>query len=68
MKPEVFRKTYFDESAQPDLRTIRSWVRSGELPGEIINGNAFIDADEWERQCQARRTLLSDFRDSDSNG
>ena len=67
MRPEQFRKTYFDESAAPDLRTIRSWIRNGELPGEIINGNAFVDADAWERRCRVTRVGLSDLRHGRSN-
>lgn len=62
MRPEAFRETYFDKTTQPDLRTIRNWVRIGELPGEVINGYAYVDADAWERRCGDRNISLADFR------
>ena len=50
--PPEFARRYFAEGCAPDLRTIRSWVEKGIVPGRILDTGArkqvFIDAEAWE--------------------
>jgi hypothetical protein len=50
IKAKTFADRYFDREDRPDERTVREWVRRGELPGKLINDRlVYVDADEWER-------------------
>lgn len=50
--PPEFARRYFDPACAPDLRTIRSWVKKGVVPGRVINTGqreqVWIDCEAWE--------------------
>lgn len=42
-----FRARCFTEESRPDPRTVRRWVREGEIPGRVIGGITYVDLDAW---------------------
>lgn len=54
INPAQFAEQYFDPRSAPDLRTIRSWVEKGIVPGRVIDTGArkqvFVDAEAWEEK------------------
>lgn len=52
--PETFQKRYFDPDCAPCLRTVRSDIEKGILPGRIIGDGKkrkfWIDAEAWEQE------------------
>jgi hypothetical protein len=50
MKIDRFRSSFFEPGSAPDPRTVLSWVKSGAVPGKVIGGRCFIDAEKWEAQ------------------
>jgi len=45
----TFRLTYF-AGQRPDLRTMRRWIDSGQLPGVVIAGWYYVDVMALERR------------------
>jgi len=39
----------FREDSRPDARTVRSWVKHGMVPGEIIGTMTYVDLEAYER-------------------
>lgn len=40
---QTLAERYFDPSCRPDHRTIRSWVRNGDIEGKEIGRKVYID-------------------------
>ncbi len=38
---------YFEPGSRPDLRTVRAWIASGEVPGKVIGKRAYVDEQSW---------------------
>lgn len=46
IKLSQYRKQYFVEGSEPSLRTLKRWIVSGEIKGEILNGHYYVTVDE----------------------
>lgn len=42
MKISEYRRSTFTEQSRPAINTIKKWVDSGDIPGQIIGGNYFV--------------------------
>ena len=42
MKARRWAEREFAEGSEPDIKTIRKWVESGEIAGKIIGGNVYV--------------------------
>ncbi|MFA9209430.1 MAG: hypothetical protein ACEQSN_14730 [Yersinia sp. (in: enterobacteria)] len=42
MKARRWAEREFAEGSEPDIKTIRKWVESGEIAGRIIGGNVYV--------------------------
>lgn len=49
IRAQTFAKRYFGPEDEPDLRTVRSWVGNGTVPGRIVGVIAYVDAEAWEK-------------------
>ena len=45
----------FEEGSRPPLREVFRWIENEAIPGKIIDGEAFVDADRFAVQSQAPR-------------
>jgi len=37
----------FEMGSRPSLETVKEWIEAGEVPGRVINGSAYVDADAF---------------------
>lgn len=45
----------FEEGSRPALREVRRWVEIEAVPGKVIDGEVYVDADRFAVQSQAPR-------------
>lgn len=50
IKAKTFANRYFDPEDRPDERTVRDWVRRGEVAGRLAGRLVYVDADAWEAE------------------
>jgi len=43
MKISQYLEDYFCPGSQPDPRTVRRWIDTGQIPGQKIGGRHFVD-------------------------
>ena len=46
-------KATFEEGSRPSKDTVAKWIRSGEIPGRLLGGSAYIDADQFVQDLRA---------------
>ncbi|MGB0662828.1 MAG: DNA-binding protein [Pontibacterium sp.] len=49
MKVSAYRNKYFEEGSAPSRSTVRRWIDNGELPGEVIGGNYYVNVAKVEQ-------------------
>lgn len=48
MRIEEYRMKHFSPASRPSLRTIRSWIQTGALPGKRQGKYYFVDMEELQ--------------------
>lgn len=48
MRVSVYREQRFTPP-RPTLNTIKKWIREGEIPGKVINGQYFVEVEKKVR-------------------
>lgn len=62
-KLSQFQKLIYAPGSAPALRTLRGWIRAGQIPGgRIENGLYWVDLDEYDLKTNLRATLLAQER------
>ena len=44
MRVTEYRATAFTSNSMPSITTIKKWISNGEIAGEIIGGNYYVDS------------------------
>ena len=50
MKIAEFREKHFEEGSRPAIKTIRSWIDNGDIPGERVGGGYYVDLSRWDKR------------------
>ena len=45
MRVSKYREEKFTPNSRPSITTIKKWISNGDIAGEIIGGNYFVDTD-----------------------
>lgn len=49
---DQFRERFFAPGSQPDRRTVRSWIESGQIPGRIVGQRYYVDEEAWMAESE----------------
>jgi hypothetical protein len=50
-------KSTFEEGSRPSKDTVAKWIKKGEVPGRLLGGAAYIDADQFVQDLRAGPTI-----------
>jgi hypothetical protein len=53
MRATAWIRSTFEEGSRPTTKTVAKWVAGGNVPGTLIDGVAFIDADQFVQDLRA---------------
>lgn len=54
MKVSRWTRETFEAGSRPKERVVIGWIEAGEVPGRIIDGTAYVDAELFALQQEAR--------------
>ena len=47
VKATIWAKQTFESGSRPGRDTVIDWIRTGEVPGRLIGGQPYVDADRF---------------------
>ena len=47
MTAKAWTEKYFDAGSAPDPLTVRRWIANGDVPGQKVGGNWYVDEHAW---------------------
>ena len=57
VKAENWIRETFEEGSRPRLSTVRRWVIEKQIPGTVIDGRPYVDADRFALGDTEQKTI-----------
>lgn len=51
IKGTLFIRDRFEKGSRPSLAKLYQWIDSGDVPGVILNGTAYVDITQFDLKC-----------------
>jgi len=60
VKAKIWAAEKFEKKSRPNKNKVYDWVDQKKIPGRLIGGEAFVDADAFELEIESTQSANDD--------